>query len=51
MLGFAVFDIAEIFHQVDRKEAGIALLAGFVAVLHLTAGLGSAQLRREAAFA
>ena len=49
MLAFAVFDIAEVFHQVDRDEAGIAVLAGFVAVLHLGAGIGSAQLRHEPA--
>jgi hypothetical protein len=49
MLAFAAFDIAEVFHQVDRDEAGIAVLAGFVAALHLGAGLGSAQLRREPA--
>jgi hypothetical protein len=49
MLAFAVFDVAEVFHQVDRDEAGIAVLAGFVAALHLGAGLGSARLRREPA--
>lgn len=47
MIGFAVFDIAEVFHQVDRDEAGIAVLAGVVAVLHLAAGFGSAQLWRQ----
>jgi hypothetical protein len=47
MLAFAVFDIAEVFHQVDRDEAGIAVLAGFVAALHLAAALGSAQLRNQ----
>lgn len=47
MLAFALFDIAEVFHQVDRDQAGIAVLATFVAVLHLAAGLGSAQLRRQ----
>jgi hypothetical protein len=47
MIGFAVFDIAEVFHQIDRSEGGIAALAGLVAVLHLGAGLGSAQLRRQ----
>lgn len=49
MIAFAVFDIAEVFHQVDRDEGGIAALAGLVAVLHLAAALGSAQLRREPA--
>jgi hypothetical protein len=48
MLAFAVFDVAEVFHQIDRSEGGIAALAGLVAALHLAAGLGSARLRREA---
>jgi hypothetical protein len=47
MIAFAVFDIAEVFHQVDRSEGGIAALAGLVAALHLAAGLGSSQLRRQ----
>jgi hypothetical protein len=48
MLGFAVFDVAEVFHQIDRDEAGIAVLAAFIAVLHLAASLGSAGLRPAA---
>jgi hypothetical protein len=47
MLAFAIFDIAEVFHQVDRGQGGIAALAGLVAAFHLAAGIGSAQLRRE----
>lgn len=46
MIAFAVFDIAEILHQLDRDEGWIAALAGLVAVLHLAAAVGSAQLRR-----
>jgi len=46
MLGFAVFDVAEVFHQVDRSEGGIALVAALVAILHLASGFFSAQLRR-----
>jgi hypothetical protein len=49
MLAFAIFDIAEVFHQIDRSEGGIAAIAALVAVLHLAAGVSSAQLGRQPA--
>jgi hypothetical protein len=45
MLTFAIFDVAEIFHQIDRSEGGIAALAAVVAALHLASGYFAAQLR------
>jgi hypothetical protein len=47
MLAFAAFDIAEVIRKLDRDEGGIAAIAGLVAVLHLAASLGSAQLRGD----
>jgi hypothetical protein len=41
LLAFAVFDIAEVFHQIDRSEAGIAVIAAAVAFLHLAAARAS----------
>jgi hypothetical protein len=32
---FAVFDIAEVAHQIDESRPGIAVLAGVVAVIHV----------------
>jgi hypothetical protein len=34
---FAVFDIAEIIHQINESRAGLAVLAGLIAALHLAA--------------
>jgi hypothetical protein len=46
----AVFDVAEIVHQLSRSEPGLATLAAAVAVAHLaTAALGLRLGRAEAA--
>jgi len=37
MLAFAVLDVREVFHQDDEGRTGLAILAGAVAPLHLTA--------------
>ncbi|HET9010848.1 MAG TPA: hypothetical protein VFN38_03490 [Gemmatimonadaceae bacterium] len=37
MLGFAVLDIREVFHQADIHETGLAVLAAVIAALHLAA--------------
>jgi len=34
---FAVFDIAEISHQLEESRTGLAALAGMIAVVHLAA--------------
>lgn len=47
MLAFAVLDIREVVHQLDEDEAGLALLAGLVAALHLAAAAVAAQLHRS----
>jgi Flp pilus assembly protein TadB len=47
MLAFAIFDIAEVFHQIDRSEAGIAVIATAVAVLHLAAARASHSVTTE----
>lgn len=34
---FAVFDIAEVVHQIDVSRAGLAVLAGVIAAIHIVA--------------
>ena len=42
---FAVFDLAEIAHQLDEDNTGLVVLAAAVAVLHATAaGLAFRQV-------
>jgi hypothetical protein len=38
---FAVLDVAEIFHLLDRSESGLAVLAAVVAVIHVLAAIAS----------
>jgi|tagenome__1003787_1003787.scaffolds.fasta_scaffold20107675_2 hypothetical protein len=44
MLAFAALDIREVFHQADINENGLAVLAGAVAALHLTAAAVAAAM-------
>lgn len=45
MLAFAVLDVAEVLHQLDESRAGVAVVATFVAALHLAAvGAAGAML-------
>jgi hypothetical protein len=45
-LAFAVFDIAELVHQLDESAAGLAALATAVALAHLaTTGIAAAELK------
>ena len=37
MLAFALLDVAELFHQAEIDETGLAVLAGVIAALHLAA--------------
>ena len=46
MLAFAVLDVREVFHQLDEDETGLAVLAGFVAVLHAAAAALAFKLER-----
>ena len=39
---FAVFDVAEMLHQIDRSKTDHAVLAAVVALIHLLAALASA---------
>jgi hypothetical protein len=39
MIAFAVLDIREVAHQLDDDRASIAILAAFIATLHLAAGV------------
>jgi hypothetical protein len=48
-LAFTVFDIAEVVHQIDVSESGLAVLAVVVALAHLGAGGLAAALTRPAA--
>ena len=40
---FAILDIAELVHQIDRSKAGLAALAAIIAVLHVGAALLAAR--------
>ncbi len=40
---FAALDIAEVRHQIERSETGIAVLAGVVTAVHLAAAYAAAQ--------
>ena len=45
---FAVFDVAEVFRQLDESRAGIAALAAVVAIGHaVAAGAAGASLRQR----
>ena len=46
MLVFAVFDVREVAHQIEESEAGLAVVAGIVAALHLAASGVSFSMRR-----
>jgi hypothetical protein len=48
MLAFAVLDVREVAHQLDVDEAGLAVLAGAVAVLHAAAALVAARMALRA---
>jgi hypothetical protein len=50
MVAFAALDVREVFHQIDEDDAGLALLAGVVAALHLAAA-GVALVMRRASSA
>ena len=43
---FAVFDVVEVFHQVDVSRGGLAVLAGVIATVHFTAAAVGAAARR-----
>lgn len=47
MLAFAVFDLAEVGHQIEESEAGLVVVAGLVAVLHLAASAVAFTMRRR----
>ncbi len=40
---FAVFDIAELVHQIDRSKAGLAMLAAIIAFIHAGTALLAVQ--------
>ena len=48
MLVFAALDVREVIHQSDESRTGLAVLAGFVAVLHLGAAGVAGAMGREA---
>jgi hypothetical protein len=48
MLAFAALDTREVIHQLDEDHAGVAILAGAIAVLHLVAaGVAAARARAD----
>ena len=49
-LAFAVFDIAEVAHQIKESRGGLATLAGTIALVHLaTTGVAGQRARAEPA--
>jgi hypothetical protein len=46
-LAAAVFDIAEIAHQISRSDAGLAALAASIAIIHLAAAVLGVQIERQ----
>ncbi|MEY2523848.1 MAG: hypothetical protein QOJ66_2413 [Ilumatobacteraceae bacterium] len=40
---FAILDIAELVHQINRSKAGLAVLAAIIAIVHAGAALLAAQ--------
>jgi len=46
-LAWAALDVRELIHQVDESRAGIAIVAGIVAVLHLISAALAAQISRR----
>lgn len=47
MAVFAVLDLRELIHQVDESNAGLAVVAGAVAILHGAAAVAAAMLARR----
>jgi hypothetical protein len=47
MVVFAVLDVREVVHQLDADRGGLAVLAGFVAVLHLAAAALAPSMGRS----
>jgi Flp pilus assembly protein TadB len=47
MLVFAALDVREVFHQSDESRTGLAVLAGFVALLHLGAAAVAGSMGRK----
>jgi hypothetical protein len=48
MLAFAALDVREVFHQGDESQTGLAVLAAFVALLHLGAAVVAGAMGRAA---
>jgi hypothetical protein len=48
MLVFSALDVREVFHQSDESKTGLAVLAGFVALLHLGAATVAGIMGRNA---
>jgi hypothetical protein len=48
MLAFAVLDVREVIHQSDINKTGLAVLAAFIAALHIAAALVAATMAARA---
>jgi hypothetical protein len=48
MLAFAVLDVREVIHQSDINKTGLAVLAAFIAALHIAAVLVAATMAARA---
>lgn len=47
MAAFAVLDLREVIHQLDESNAGLAVVAGVVATLHVAAAVAAVILARR----
>ncbi len=47
MVAFAALDGREVFHQLDADRTGLAVLAGVVALLHLSAATVAGVMPRD----
>jgi hypothetical protein len=48
MVPFAALDVRELLHQIDESDAGLAVMAGTVAALHLAAAAIATRLAAQA---
>ena len=47
MAAFAVLDLREVIHQIDESNAGLAIVAGVVAALHVAAAVTAVIVARR----
>ena len=51
MAAFAVLDLRELIHQLDKSNSGLAVMAGAVAILHVAAAVVAVMVSRRSRLA